>query len=360
MKESGQYRASLSWSLVIATANRPIILAESIRLAVQQPRQPSQIIVVDASDAWEESRDHIFAMIASAARHIEWHYVPAAQRSITIQRNQGIDIAEADVVFFFDDDTLMFPGCVEHIMRIYESDTEHKIAGVAATSVDRLPPGAIVSDATKPTGAISYPKGNALGLLLRWVNARIMLMNAASLFIPYDGEFKRCNLPDVSCDAVPVTLMQGFRMTYRYAPLAIERFDPLLRDYATFEDLDCSYRISRHGCLVEATQALVHHFQSNSGRLPRRHIARIGVLNQAMLLRKNAKHLSKAKTAFYLLMVRRLFAEFVKDVLSRRWSLPQFLGIIAGLKHCRVIFSATDEKLVSTSLWFPDLLKENG
>jgi len=40
----------LSWAVVIATYQREKILPQCLKLAIGQTRQPSEVIVVDASD----------------------------------------------------------------------------------------------------------------------------------------------------------------------------------------------------------------------------------------------------------------------------------------------------------------------
>jgi glycosyltransferase involved in cell wall biosynthesis len=56
------------------------------------------------------------AEIASISSDILWVYNSAEHRSSTLQRNQGLQLATADVVFLLDDDSLMYPTCAEEIM----------------------------------------------------------------------------------------------------------------------------------------------------------------------------------------------------------------------------------------------------
>jgi glycosyltransferase involved in cell wall biosynthesis len=122
----------LTWSLVVATYRREFILPHCIMLAARQSRPPKEIAVVDASPDWQSSRERISREIECSHPHIRFVYERAIQPSLTAQRNQGLDLATADVVFLFDDDTLMHQGCAAEIMAIYDADTERAVVGVQA------------------------------------------------------------------------------------------------------------------------------------------------------------------------------------------------------------------------------------
>src|SRR5262245_220356 len=130
---------SLSWSLVIATYNRQDVLLRCLALAAQQTRPPLEIIVVDASPDWTAARERVMAELAVHRPHIHWHYVEARHRSSAGQRNQGVRLATADVVFLIDDDSLMYSDCAEHILPIYEADTQGQVAAIMADEATTPP-----------------------------------------------------------------------------------------------------------------------------------------------------------------------------------------------------------------------------
>ena len=41
--------------------------------------------------------------------------------------NHSIAQSTADIIFAFDDDTLMYPDCAKEILRIYAADVDHRI-----------------------------------------------------------------------------------------------------------------------------------------------------------------------------------------------------------------------------------------
>ena len=131
---------SLSWSIVVATYRREKILPMALNFAVRQTRPPNEIVVVDASENWEATRDLILSTIAVEHPEIRWVYAEAEYRSSTLQRNQGVLLATSEVLFLIDDDSMMYPDCAERIMEVYEADRDHKVMGVQSNFVDQLPP----------------------------------------------------------------------------------------------------------------------------------------------------------------------------------------------------------------------------
>lgn len=343
----------LRWGLIISTYNRERILPLCIQLALEQTRPPVEIVVIDASQNWQTTREHVMDIFAGRTNGIRWVYEPAAVRSLTMQRNQGIQHATADVLFLLDDDSLMYPNCAMEIMRIYEADVDARVAGVQASATP-ISPVDFCGDAKKATGAKLDTDGGLGAVIKQWMWRTLFLMDAEKLFIPYDGCFPEHAMPpELQSLAVRrAFLFQGFRMTYRRSVLLDEPFEPRLRYYAAGEDLDQSYRASRHGCLLTASDAKLHHHESASGRPPRFKASCLGCLNQALLLRTHSANLGRMKWSYYQLNARRFVAEMFKDALSHRWTFPQTRGILAGCCLSYFVFTMPDRDL---DVWYLDL-----
>ena len=351
---------TLSWSLLVCTYKREKILPLCIQCALSQSRPPAEIIIVDGSPYWEKTQQSILETFVHQASGIQWTYVEAKQRGLTLQRNQAIQLATADIVFLIDDDSLMYPTCAEEVMKIYELDSQSMIQGVQPAAAPDPPAGIVIDDEPKEKGMNSEAKSlhhEQFSKLKHFLWTHIFLMSSEHLFIPYTGSFPTQSFPTFPEDHVsifPVKLFQGFRMTYRRETIAKVKFEPALLYYAAGEDLDASYRVSLHGALVEAPQAAIHHFESKSGRLRRFKVTILSVLNQAICIKKNASNMSKVRSKFYVLMVRRIFAEFCKDILSKRFSLPQARGLLVGLAYSFKVFSMSINDLED---WYPQFQK---
>jgi len=134
-----------------------------------------------------------------------------------------------------------------------------------------------------------------------------------------------------------------------------EHFDPLLRYYAAGEDLDLSYRISRHGGLFESRKAKLHHFKSESGRFSPWLVSTLSVLNQAYLLKKHATSLKRSKRAFAILGLRRIPAEALKDILTMNCNFLRLTGLLFGLRCSRKLFLMAHRDI---SVWYPQFQKQ--
>jgi GT2 family glycosyltransferase len=324
-----------------------------------------EVVVIDASDYWEDTRYTIIESIATKYPQVRWTYERARSRSSTTQRNQALEHASADVLFFMDDDSLMYPSCAEEVMRVYEADSAKQVAGVQGNACDLPPVDVESAGGRKRTGTASENHQAGRGLLApltQWLWRNVLLMDATKLFLPYDGAFPSNEVPAVM-SGLPVTstpLFHGCRMTFRREVIERIRFESVLTGYAAGEDLDASYRASRIGVLLVALNGKVHHYQSASGRLSRYNVTVLAMLNQAVLLRKHAHDLPQMKARYYVLAIRRFIAETMKDSLSRRWNLPQARGVIFALLKARKVFSIPEESLAEWYQGFQDQLLKQG
>lgn len=345
--------APLDWALVIATKDRIEALQVCVTLALGQTRPPAEVIVVDASTAWQDHADRIGAILA-AHPGVRFRYLQAALPSLTVQRNQGIAAARAAILFLLDDDFFMYPDCAERIMAIYDADARGRIGGIQTGTAPVPPRSDMSGGAQKKKGSRMIGAGDEHrhGRVRRWILQRLLLMNKNETFIPYDPPVPQQPLPpDIAGQGVlPARLFQGYRMTFRRQAVLDEPFDELLRFYCPGEDIDASYRVSRRYLLVTAHGARVHHHAAAGGRIDRHRVTVLGALNQAALLRRHAADQAGARRRYFALMRRRLLAELLKDLLSRRLDLPQARGILKAWPGARRILSMTPEDLAA---WYP-------
>jgi GT2 family glycosyltransferase len=351
---------ALSWSMVVATYRREKILPIALDFAVRQTRPPKEIVVVDASESWQATRDLILSTIAAEHPEIRWVYVEAESRSLTLQRNQGIPLATSDVLFLIDDDSMMYPDCAERIMEVYEADRDHRIMGVQSNFVDQLPPqSGSIEDSRQKVGiseTLLAPSGRKFLWKHRFFR-RLLIMDTKEHFIPYEGYFRDYPLPDAvgELNVVPVRIFDGFRMTYRREVFAKEVFEPLFLYYAVAEDSDLSYRASRHGALALAVDARLHHYQSGSGRLSMVQVSALAGLNMALCLRKHSSDLRRDRPRFYGSILHRMFAQSIRDLTNRRWSLPRMRGLLLALRYAPKLFAMSDRDLTE---WYPNLQRK--
>jgi glycosyltransferase involved in cell wall biosynthesis len=331
-----QSPARLTWSHCIPTLNRMDILAQAVRLSLDQTCPPTEIIIVDAGDEVDANRTRIEAIFAEhQGPKPDLVYLASPVKSLTRQRNIAIERARGDILFLFDDDTLMFPDCAAEILKVYAADDQQQIAAGMAQNVPDLPGKVQVADVDRKAIGDAALRKNGLrdSPLFAWVWDKVFMMNALYHFVAYDTP-QRMTWPDMVTVGplylLRVPLLSGFAMTVRAGVARKEPFDANLLSYCPAEDLDASYRFSRHGMNVLIETALVHHFEAAGGRIKRRQAITLGLMNVASFVAKNSSQRRQNIRSYYTRYLRRLLAEFLKDGLSRRYTFPQFLGALSA------------------------------
>jgi len=331
---------SLSWGLCIATLNRLDSLKICIRCALSQTRMPKEIVIVDASDDWEANKAEIANMLPEDG-NIRFVYLEAEMRSLTNQRNQAVTASSSDILFLIDDDSYLFEDTAERALEVYETPTAGRLVALSLASVEASP-----LDQSHPenenqktgvSGRKAAEKIVARSSILRWIYREVFLMQLAAGFIKYDyqqahgteAEFEAMQLPDVAF----TEFISGFALTARRTVVSAEMFEPAFMAYCPGEDLDASYRMGRHGVLGYAMKARVHHAEAAAGRIKRRRATALHSLNLAFLLRHHSDRPVFSTGQYCVFLVRRLIAEMAKDLLSRRFSLPQVRGLFLAMRH---------------------------
>lgn len=346
--------APLSWTLCIATLNRADALVECIRRALAQTRPALEVIVVDAGTDWAANRDRIADLMA-AHPAIALHYLPALRRSTAIQRNQAIAAASGDILVMIDDDSFMYPDCVAALLAHYESPQGHQIAGVSAVHVPEPPDDRATAIDRKQSGlnTVNDTENRVMrNPILRWIYREILMMAIDRDFVFYDPAKRHGTaqefalLGQSNCYMTP--LMPGYAFTVRRSIALREPFEPVFNSYSPAEDTDASYRMSRHGFLLVANTARLHHAQAASGRIKRRQATALRLMNLAYVTRK---HSVGHRLRFGVFLARRTLAEFLKDLLSRRWAFPQFRGALYAATRIVPLFRHPADDL---ERWYAD------
>src|SRR5205823_1396812 len=104
-------------------------------------------------------------------------------------------------------------------------------------------------------------------------------------FLPYEGKWPGHAIPPecAHLDLSPAKALNGFRMTFRREVIASEGFLGWFIGYAPLEDLDATYRASRHGVLVNAHAARLCHLTHHAARPNQYSVAAQWVMSNAVL-----------------------------------------------------------------------------
>lgn len=281
----------LSLDVAIVTRNRARVLDLSLPLLLGQSRRPNSILIVDSSDDPEPVARVVGTHAATTEIPITLIRSPAG---MTVQRNIALQHVGSEIVMFPDDDSLLLPGALEAIMRIYEADDEERIGGVCGREVLEAPAD-MLSVARK-----SYEMTRLDRVKQKVARQRFLLERR---FCPdpltVHGR-SRCEVHGTPAwlaghNAVPVEFMAGFRMSFRTRLIAAHRFDETLGRYALFEDVDASFSILKTHLIAAAWDAGIFHYRSPERRDAGRMLGVMQILNRAYVICKHAAPESAAR-----------------------------------------------------------------
>ena len=343
-----QVQAALTWALVVATCDRSDMLLRCVELATKQTRPPAEIVVVDASDDWQQTRSIMLERLAVQHPTIRWDYQKSVRRSTTAQRNQGIRAVISPIIFLLDDDSMMYRDCAEQVMRVYDRDVDKQVVGVSAVMVDTP-----VDDAGEQSSEEVDNGHRQLRLVDRFEALGHRMLSIEHFLVPYEQKFPDHDVPETirNLSVRPVRYIHGMRMTYRREAIEREMFEEMFEGYSASEDMDASYRVSRHGALVEISTAKLHHIKAGGGgRLaPFVHTA-LGVLNHAASHRLHSTNMNRSMRIYRRLLRKKLALEAARDLYKGRWRLPNARGVLFALRHLRDVANCSRYQVRQ---WYP-------
>src|SRR6201986_4503415 len=109
----------MSYDCVIATRNRLKALRMSIPLILKQDILPERLIIVDASDEHDSVKTEVHE-ISEQLGFKNTLLVRSDSPNSARQRNIGLQLVEAPVVMFPDDDSMWHGGFAANVLKIYE------------------------------------------------------------------------------------------------------------------------------------------------------------------------------------------------------------------------------------------------
>ncbi len=326
--------SGVTYDIVIATRNRPDALALSLPLMICQSRPANRIIIVDASDDPEPVRAAV--QQATYGWTGEVLLLPSAP-GLPHQRNKGLREVTAPIVFFLDDDSLLYDDTAAEILRLYERDADGSISGVAAAE-------AFVPPVTLPSTTYQMTQRHRREAKTRWIRNWFERHLTALKPALYLGQVlnARHNQTDwlTACDAKPVEYMTGFRMTFRTEAILTDGFDETFGGYALDEDIDASFTAMKTGLVVGARRARIYHHRRPGGRGSSFEAGRMSIFNRAYVLAKHASpphgstSLRRAVQWRNSIFVALKLASLLPGVF-RPATRRTLFGVLAGLREAR-------------------------
>lgn len=274
------------YSTVIVTRNRPDAMELSLPLHLQAFRLPEELLIIDSSDNPAANQALVSRLAPTTTvplRHI------LSSPGMTVQRNIGLSHVRSTVVFFPDDDSLMLPGAIEAMLRIYDRDSEGIIGGVCAAAspvppqgvLDRLDAAYRMTLADRLRARIARPRRR---LEDRFFPDPFHLVAARRY-----SHLPRAPAWLAGENAIIVPWMGGFRMSFRTETIRRVGFNEALGRYALFEDIDAGFGVLRSHLLIGARNAQIYHHKAPDQRANGRALGAMQLLNHAYVIARSGE-----------------------------------------------------------------------
>ena len=229
---------SLSSSIVIPTKNRTNDLLECVESIISQDTLPAEVVVVDQS-FFPNAEGLLKALLSRTQIKLIYIHNPEIP-GLTHARNKGLKRCSGEIIFFLDDDVVLYKKYISEIMRIFIEDKRKKIAGVGGLPVNH-----------KPTF-----KG--------MIFANIFFRGPFGVQKELWKFFQKGENDDKPFLA---PRHAGCSVAYRRDIFKEFKFDENLVGYSLGEDLIFSYSVSKKHNILFVPTAKVYHKLSSSNRL---------------------------------------------------------------------------------------------
>lgn len=284
---------SNSFSVVIPTKNRYEDLKKCVDSILESDVLPSEIIVVDQSDSFSELNFEGYNNII----HIKDNSVTGLCNA----KNIGIKHSKCNIIFFFDDDIIVYKDFFSTILKTFEENKQ--IAGISGRQINSK------SSRFKVLVFNLFHRG------------------------PYRDIRKKFNSGFCKNDLTKTNVLPGGVTAYRKEVFDTFSFDEVLIKYCLGEDFDFSYRASSKYDLVLQQSAKVIHNHSLSGRYDAIESYACKVASYYYFYTKNLSWDKKNKRYYNLVRIGLWFDALMYSI--KHFSFKSFKGIKKGKRYIK-------------------------
>ncbi len=250
-------------TVVIPTRSRPDPLAACLDSLARQSCPPTEVIVADSSpDA--AVRKVVNARAGSGGFRLRYHRCRRCGASA--QRNEAIDLARGEIVFFLDDDVVCEPRFIAEIVNVFAEDRAGAIGGVSGTVVNQT----------------FVPPSSANRMFMRWMAGKSLPQYGGRVIGPAWNHLPE----DARDDTQPVDWLPSCCVAYRAEVLRSHRFMESFGEYSFAEDVHHSMSVGRERRLINTGRArLFHHDMGLRSHRRPRVLGRAQVVNRWIIMR---------------------------------------------------------------------------
>jgi GT2 family glycosyltransferase len=225
-------------SAIVPTRDRVVPLTRTFGSLATQESFPAEVIVIDGSTN-RDSQEVVRHLTRKWSSHCSVKWEAASRLGAAPQRNQGTMHATQQFIWFFDDDILFEPNCVNRLWKAIKENPQ--LGGVSAM---------IINQRYQTPGLLSR-------VMFRLMHGRNettfagKVIGPAINLLPED----RDDLPEV----VGVDWLNTTCTMYRREALPNPPFEPFFTGYSFGEDLAPSLRVGQKWKLANVRTARISH-----------------------------------------------------------------------------------------------------
>lgn len=287
-------------SVIIPTKDRPQLLRDTLTSMATCEPAPDEVVVVDAGE--RAPAGDVVAEVAATAPHIEFRHLTGT-RGACRQRNRGMQEARGEIFVFCDDDVRFGRESFGHLLKAFDEP-----------------------DVVGATGKLIEPSPRRISA--KHSRLRVLLAGGRP-----QGAFLACGYPNrlwTVDERHEIEVMTGCWMAARADVARRVGFDEALEapsGYASLDDEDFAYGLSREGRLLYLPEAVVEHLNVGFSSANQRDFNRYLVRNRAYTFRKSFRTTPFAWAQWWLVMGLHLAHRAV----NRDWS--GLRGLLDGLRE---------------------------
>ena len=297
-------------SIIIPVYNRPEELRDCVQSILEQTVKPDELIVVDDGDLAALPLEK-----ECGAAGIKYIYFKKDKPGLTRSRNKGVSIASGDIIYFFDEDVVLFPDYIKETLNVYKDDNEGIIGGV--------------------TGVITNPRPSKLRSHLRRIFDIFFLVSGFSegkvLPSGFTVGFRSTGIQIKKTK--DVSFFPGCAMSFRKKIFHEFSFNAEKYNAYGGEEQDFSYRVSRKYKLIINPKAKLLHLKSPLMRPDKKVKARTLVLGRYMFF---TDHMKKGWWSWlffcYAMFGYTLTRIFVLIILPDKSKVAELKGIFSAIR----------------------------
>lgn len=313
-----------SISIVTPTFRRAEEVKGLLENISQQSLLPHELILVDGAPAGEdETKELILKVIDNFPFKIK--YIRHGGGT-AIQRNVGIDNAQADFIALIDDDVRLENDFLKNILEVFDKDVERKIGGAVGYRTNKH---------FKTEDSERWRWYKRLGLLTVFEPGRYDFNCGYPINNNMQQPFSGTRTVDFMTTACAVWRHEVFDSGLR--------FDSFFADYGVLEDAHFSLRAGKKWQLLQCGDAHCEEMSSPNGRVNRRKIGYKCVVNYYFVFQDITENFTfRHKFRFWRYQAFEYFRVAASAI--RRWNANDLMDLYGRFEGVLAVVSGSYKK----------------